>query len=206
MHTTRRTVTAILGAALLLTGCGDTENGDNDDQATETEAVTATENPEARQVEVAAQVIEYYEREADLRAEDGMLGEDAREIATYSWIDKRNENMDRLLGGGRTLEIVETTTTDHQVLSFNDTGSGPDAWTIIINACVDSRWDYREEDGTVIDDPDDLHRGAEQVTARYDGPNDVWKLTAFENGDAEACGYESQTNGADDSASTTEEP
>lgn len=193
------TAAAALATVLLLAGCG-TQDG-TDPQPTETESVTATADPHASQDEVAEQVIDYYRQENDLRDENGMLGEDARKIATYNWIDNRNKDMERLLGGGRTLEIVETTTTDYQVLDFNGTGSGDDPWTITINACGEDRWDYREEDGTVLLDPDDVQQGAEKITARYDGPNDVWKLTEFEKGDPSLCDHAS----TDDSTTTTEE-
>lgn len=207
---TRRTTAAagaVLATTLFLTGCG--TNTENDtDQNTQTEAVTATTDPQTRQDQVAEQVIDYYQQVSDLEAgaEDGRLGEEAREFATYSWIDDRNTAASLLRQHGETLQLIERRVTDYQVLDFNDTGSGADAWTVRLNLCLENRMDYREEDGTVIEDPDDILQGTEEITAKYDGPNDVWKLTAFEKGAADACGYESQTTGPDDSATTTEEP
>lgn len=204
-RTTGAAAGAVLTAALILTGCGTT--GTDTDQNTQTEAITSA--PEPDQDQVAAQVIDYYEQVSDLEAaaDDGQLGEEAREFATYGWIDKHNSVISQLRQGGRTYTLIESEVVDHQIIDFNDTGSGDDPWTIRLNLCVESRSDYREEDGTVIDDPDEVFQSAAEVTSRYDGPNDVWKLTDFENGDDTACGHEGQTTtDADDSAVTTEEP
>lgn len=205
MRTPARTTTAALATALILTGC----NGNNDtttetDIVTQTETATATADPQATQAQVTEQVIDYYNRVFDLRSDDVMLGESAREFATYRWIDQANAATARLLGGGRTLEYLEATVTDAQVLTFNDTGGGSDPWTITLNLCVDSRADYREEDGTIIDDPNEVYQSAVEVTARYDGLAKVWKLTEYDRGDTTACGYATQA--AEDGAAATEAP
>lgn len=201
MTTTRRphrAGTLLAATVLALAGCtGDdpapTETPDD------TAATTTTVDPQAQLEEATAQVLDLYQREIELRyeAEDEELGEEAREVATYSWIDDRNAATRQLRGGGRELDRIEATIVGHQVV-----GEGIVDDALTLNVCLETRWDYREADGTVIDDPDDVVRGAEQITAMPDAPGQ-WKLTRYENGDSGPCGYEDT---GDDSSSTTETP
>lgn len=190
---------------VLLAGCG---NGTTEDAVTsspDTDTTTATDDPQAREAEVADQVIDYSAREIEMRYENEELGEGAREFATYSWIDDRNADIAALRQGDRELDLIEATVVDHQVLAFNDTGeeNGDVApWTIILNLCIESRTDYREADGTVILDPDDVNQGAEEITARWDPDRDAYTLVSYQNGDTEACSFDTSS----DNDATTEEP
>lgn len=214
MSTNRpRLSAAALAGTLLLAGCnGNAQGSTETTPATIPDTgATATATAAPTQEQIAAQVIDYYNQERRAVAENGELGEEVRAIATYSWIDKRNANLDRLEDGGRSYSLVEEMAVGHQVVTFNNTASEPDAWTIVLNLCVEGRKDYKDDKGNTILDPETLQRGAEMVTARYNGLEDVWALTDFENGDAEACGYESQTESdastsTDESMSTTEGP
>lgn len=201
---TRRLITTAAAAGLLLlTGCNTTDTAST---TGDTQTATATAKPSQDPEQVAQQVISYYERELEYTGEDGLLTDDATDIATYSWIDARNKNARAILvgenGTQRTWKILEITVEDHQVEYFatGTADAGSPNWTIVLNLCVMGREDYREEDGTVITPPDEEARGPERVTAQYDGPAKDWKLTAFEYGDPEACGLPAP---GDDSAQTT---
>lgn len=199
-HAHRAAAAGTVTLALALTGCTVTGEGPQATTATP-EAAPTTQDPQARLDAVTDEVLDLYQRETELRygAEDEMLGEEAREVATYSWIDDRNAATQQLLGGGRELDRLEATIVGHQVV-----GEGIVDDTLTLNVCVETRWDYREADGTVIDDPDDVVGGAEQITAMTDGPED-WKLTSYENGDTAPCDDE-DASGDDESSETTEAP